>query len=57
MRKDRRTDRHDADNSRFLPFVKAPEMRSESLTAVTKKFFYKIKPWNPVEIYVYYGRK
>jgi hypothetical protein len=34
-------------------------MRSESLAAVTKKFnvFYKIKPWIPVESYVYYGRK
>jgi len=40
-------------------FAKAPEMGSESLTAVTKKFnvFYKIKLWNPVESYVYYGRK
>jgi len=43
----------------FCRFAKAPEMRSESLTAVTKKvnFFYKIKPWNPVEIYVYCGIK
>jgi len=39
-------------------FAKAPEMRSESLTAANKKFnFYKTKPWNPVESYVYYGRK
>ena len=43
----------------FCPFAKAPEMMSESLTAVTKKLnvFYKIKPWNPVESYVYCRRK
>jgi len=33
-------------------------MRSESLTAVTKKFvFYEIKPWNPVERYFCCGKK
>lgn len=40
-------------------FAKAPEMTSESLTAVTKKLnvFCKIKPLNPVVLYVYCGRK